>query len=116
LLILATCYGIKRFEAHRDRFESTFLSYPSAHYKADRQSLRFGNEWVYVTDDTPEAVISFYSAQAEKGRYALVVNKATSTSRLMFQKDEGRLFLTILSENGERVLHYGENGAAKTVY
>lgn len=115
LLVFATYYGMQRFEDHRDRFESTSLSYPRASYKAERQSLEFGDDWVYVTDDTPETVIAFYETQAETSRYNVIVDTTTSTPRLLFQRNDTRLFLTIINEEDERVLHYGKEGSVQTI-
>lgn len=110
ILILATYYVMQRFEDHRDRFEATTLSYPRADYVAERQSLQFGEEWVYVTNDTPETVIAFYKAQAKNNRYAVTVDTATSSPRLLLERSGARLFLTIINEKDVRVLHYGKEG------
>lgn len=115
LLILATSYGMQRLEAHRKRFETTFLPYPMSHYKAERQSFQFGDDWVYATDDTPETIIAFYKREAANGRYTLTVNNATSTARLLFQQDGEEFFLTIVSEGDERVLYYGKDGSIKRI-
>lgn len=115
ILILAAYYVMQRFEDHRDRFESTSLSYPRADYRAERQSLQFGDEWVYETVDTPETVIAYYRAQAENNRYAVTVDAATSTPRLLLERSGVQLFLTIVSEKDVRVLHYGKDGRIERV-
>lgn len=115
VLVLATYYGIRRFEEHRERFESTSLSYPRADYRAERQSLQFGDEWVYETVDTPETVIAFYKAQAKNNRYAVTVDTGTSSPRLLLERSGVRLFLTIINENEVRVLHYGKDGRVERI-
>jgi hypothetical protein len=112
--MFATFYGMQRFEAHRDRFEATPFSYPRSHYKAERQSLQFEDEWVYVTDDTQETVIAFYQAEAQKNQYTVVIDTTTSTPRLLLEKGGVRLFLTIINEEDVRVLHYGKDGSVRS--
>lgn len=107
--------GAVRLDRHRAILEQNFPVYPSARYAPERESFAVQREWIYLTHNDAEQVVAFYRATASRAGYALVVNDATGTARLLFARDDRRIFLTITDEGATRVLYYTQEGDVRIV-
>jgi hypothetical protein len=112
-LVLGAMYFTYALELHRKHLDLLITPYPSARYAPERESFPKTEKWVYVSRDSADAIITFYQQESARASFALVVNKGTTTSRLLFSRNEEQLFLTIENEGDVRVLYYSREGSAQ---
>lgn len=112
---IATLYGTYVLEMHRTHLQSLITLYPGARYAPERESLSGSEQWVYVTKDPTDAIVDFYQHDSVRPPYALIVDKGTTTSRLLFSREEGKLFLTIAREGDIYIMYYSAEGDSVSV-
>lgn len=114
-VVLVAIYFTYTLELHRKHLELLITSYPSARYAPERESFPKTENWVYVSRDSVDAIIAFYEQESVRASFALVVNKGSTTSRLLFSRNEKQLFLTIENEGNVRILYYSKDGSVQVI-
>ncbi len=98
---------------HERLLEDNFHIYPSARYAPEREILtpnRLGNTWIYVTLEPREAIAEYYQTFAKANDYTFIRDESASSTRLLFTKQDQKLFLTIKREEEVSVLYYSRDG------
>jgi hypothetical protein len=114
-MVLAAYYGTYALELHRKRLLSLIPAYPSARYAPERESFSGSEKWVYVSREQADSIILFYQQESTRVPYTLLIDKSTTTYRLLFSRDGKQLFLTITSEGDRRILYYSQDGEVRRV-
>lgn len=114
-MVLGVIYLTYELELHRKRLYVLIDPYPSARYAPERESLTGNERWVYVTPDDVENIIMFYQQALLRSGHTLIIDKGTTTARLLFSRAGKHLFLAIENEDDTRVLYYLEDGSARIV-
>jgi hypothetical protein len=115
IMVLATYYGTYALELHRKRLLLLIPAYPSARYAPERESFSGSEKWVYVSGEHMDAIVNFYQEVSTRVPYTLLLDKGTTTSRLLFSRDGEQLFLTIASEGDKQILYYSRDGEVRRV-
>lgn len=91
-------------------FSYLFPRYPTARYAPEREILREGSDWIYVTRDEPAQVIAYYKNNAAEQGYATIGEDATSSTHLMLTRGTRNIFLTAQKEEHNTVLYFSQHG------
>ena len=113
MMVLGVLYLTCALELHRKRLSALIDPYPSARYAPERESFTGNERWIYVTPDHAENIIAFYQQASLRSGYALLIDKGTTTTRLLFSRAGKQIFLTIENENDTRVLYYSQDGGMR---
>jgi hypothetical protein len=114
LLVLAggLLYGGNLLVTHHRELSKMIPPYPLARYAPEREPFTPTNTWVYVTHESTDEIVQFYHDEAPRWVYTLVVNRGTTTSRILFSQATKQMFLTIEEKGDKRILYYSEDGNA----
>lgn len=116
LFFLAGVYGVRLFVMRDAAFAAVFPRYPNARYAPEREIFREGGERIYVTGNSPAEVVRYYDTQATSSGYHVTLDdNAEVTGRLIVERGEKRMFLTVQKEGNTTVLYFSGEGEMKTV-
>ncbi len=116
--VLAGLFGTHFLYMHTRALARIVPMYPLVRYAPEREvfsSGAFGKTWIFVAADAPSAIVDFYQTHASPDTYTLVRDESAVTPRLLFTKEGGNLFLTIVPEGNKSVLYYSRDGTMALV-
>ena len=114
-LSLLVGYGTMMLFRHAEALSSYIPPYPGARYAPEREALSELAQWIFVTEDQPDQIVANYETYARDLGYTLNHDRASTTDRLYFERDDARIFLTVENEGAVRVLYYSIAGSVRVV-
>lgn len=119
LVLCAFCvagiFGLYALRAHVAHLRTLVEIYPTARFAPERELLSAHDEWVFVTKDSPNEIEQFYRKSASSTGVRFERDTHASIERLLLQKGEQKIFITLERENQQTLIFFSEEGEMRVV-
>lgn len=114
LFLVSSLCGVRILMLHDAQFTKLFFQYPNSRYAPEREILSKTSDWIYTTKDGADTVVSFYSRESKKQGFQTTLDTSGTNRLFLFEKNNRKMFLTVISENDNTVLYFSQTGEVKT--